>query len=381
MKKIAVVLAATISACPIVAHADIKVGVTISASGPAASLGIPERNAIALAPKEMNGEPVSYIVLDDASDPTIARRNIERLVTQDGVDIVIGSSTSPASLAMVEVAGQTKTPMISLGASRAIIFPMNENKKWAFKTPFNDATQAGATVKDMLARGYKTVATFAFNDAYGEGWVQEFKPLAEAAGLKFVAEEKFNPKDTSVTAQALKVVAARPDAVLIVASGTPGALPQIALTQRGYQGQVYQTTGVVNGEFLKIGGKAVEGLLIAGNPISVASELPQEHPAQAEAAKFAKAYNERHGGGSVSAFAGYAQDALLLLEGALPKAMESARPGTPEFRAALRDAIEKSDGVQTTSGPVTMSPEDHNGYTSDAPIMIRVKNGAFSIAQ
>ncbi|MES4992599.1 ABC transporter substrate-binding protein [Phyllobacterium sp. 22229] len=381
VNRIALVLSATISAMPISAHAELKVGVTISASGPAASLGIPERNAIALAPKEMNGETVSYIVLDDASDPTVARRNIERLVTQDGVDIVIGSSTSPASLAMTEVAGRTKTPMISLGASRAIIFPQNENTKWAFKTPFNDATQAAATVKDMIARGYKTVATFAFNDAYGEGWVQEFKPVAEAAGLKIVAQEKFNPKDTSVTAQALKIAAAQPDAVLVVASGTPGALPQIALAQRGYSGQVYQTTGVVNADFIKIGGKAVEGVLIAGNPISVALQLPDGHPAQAEASKFAQAYNERFGGGSVSAFAGYAQDALLLLHAALPKAMEVGDPGTPEFRAALRDAIENSDSVKTTSGPVTMSAGDHNGYSSDAPIIIRVVDGNFTVAR
>ncbi|AMD56765.1 branched-chain amino acid ABC transporter substrate-binding protein [Agrobacterium tumefaciens] len=381
MNKTGLVIFASILALPISASAEIKVGVVVSASGPAASLGIPERNAVLLAPKQIGGETVTYIVLDDNSDPTVARKNIERLVSQDHVDVVLGSSTSPASLAMVEVAGQTKTPMISFGASRAIIFPPNENNKWAFKTPFNDATTAAATVKDMVARKFKTVATIAFNDAYGEGWVNEFKPAAEAAGLKIVAEEKFNAKDTSVTGQALKIVSAKPDAVLVVASGTPGSLPQIALSERGFKGQVYQTTGVVNAQFLKIGGKSVEGVLIAADPISVASQLPDSNPAKNAASSFATEYNKQYGADSVSAFAGYAQDAILLVQAAIPVALHNAKPGTDEFRAALRDAIEKSKDVQTTAGPVTMSATDHNGYSADAPVMIQAVNGAFTVAR
>lgn len=380
MKKSALALTLLLVAAPVAANAEIKIGVSVSASGPAASLGIPQRNAITLGPKEIAGEPVTYIVLDDASDPTVARRNAERFVSQDTVDLILGSSTSPATLAMIEVAGKSKTPMISFGASRAIIFPQDDNRKWVFKTPFNDVTTAAATVNDMKARNVKTVATIAFNDAYGEGWVNEFAPLAKAAGIELVAQEKFNPKDTSVTAQVLKVISVRPDAVLVAASGTPGALPQIALSERGYGGKVYQTTGVVNAEFLRIGGKALEGTLVAADPISVAMQLPEGHPAKNEAVTFATSYNASFGENSVSAFSGYAWDAILISQAAISKVTGGARPGTAQFRAALREAIETSTDVQTTAGQVTMTATDHNGFAADAPIIIRVTNGTFSVA-
>jgi branched-chain amino acid transport system substrate-binding protein len=363
------------------AAAQIKIGVTVSATGAAASLGIPERNAISLAPKEIGGKSVEYIVLDDASDPTTARRNIERLTTESNVDLVIGSSTTPASLAMVEVAGRTKTPMISLGAGRSIIYPTDANKKWVFKTPYNDATQATATVNHMKSLGVKTVATIAFNDAYGEGWVKEFMAAAEKAGLKVVTNELYSRTDTSVTAQVLKIMSGNPDAVLVAASGTPGALPQATLVERGYKGKVYQTTGVVNNDFIRVGGKAVEGTLIAGNPFSVAAQLPDNHPAKSVGATFAKRYDEAFGKGSASAFAGYAWDAILLAEAAIPMALKSGAPGTERFRAALRDAIESSRAVATTAGPVTMNANDHNGYGEDAPTMLTIKGGLFTISK
>lgn len=360
------------------AFAQIKIGVTVSATGPAASLGIPERNAISLAPKTIGGKSVEYIILDDASDPTAARRNIERFVTEDKVDLVIGSSTSPTSLAMVEVAGRAKAPMISMGASRAIIFPMDDNRRWVFKTPYNDATTAAATVEHMKSTGVKKVATIAVNDAYGEGWVKEFRQIAEKEGISIVASELYGSKDTSVTAQVLKVIAARPDAVLVAASGTPGALPQIALSERNYTGKVYQTTGVVNADFLRVGGKAVNGTLIAANPLSVASDLPDGHPAKDPALDFTKQYDSAFGAGATSAFAGYAWDAVLIAQAAIPQALKAAQPGTAEFRSALRDEIEGLKNVATTAGPVTMTAEDHNGYSPDAPTMIEVKNGQFT---
>lgn len=361
------------------AQAQIKVGVTVSATGPAASLGIPEKNAVSLMPKTIGGKTVDYVVLDDASDPTTARRNAERFVGEDKVDLIIGSSTSPASLAMIEIAGRSKTPAISLGAARSIIHPMDDNRKWVFKTPYNDATVAGATVKHMKEAGVKTVGVIAFNDAYGEGWVAEFTPIAKEAGINIVAVEKYARNDTSVTAQALKVLSAKPDAVVIIASGTPGVLPQSTLIERGYKGKFYQTTGIVNNDFIRVGAKGVEGTLVAGAPLVVADELPQGHPARDAATAFKKAYEASYGAGSVSAFAGYAWDAALLAQFALAEATKKAEPGTEQFRAAVRDAIESAKAVPTTAGPVTMSSADHNGYSADAPVIITVRDGAWKL--
>jgi branched-chain amino acid transport system substrate-binding protein len=366
-------------ACP--ALAQIKVGVTVSATGPAASLGIPERNAITLAPKTIDGKTVEYIVLDDASDPTTARRNIERLTTEDKVDIVLGTSTTPASLAMLEVAGRTQTPMISFGAGRSIIDPVDDNRKWVFKTPYNDAATAAVTVKSMKSLGIKSLATISYNDAYGEGWVNAIVPIAEKNGITIAARELYSRNDTSVTAQILKIMSANPDAVLIVASGSPGALPQTTFVERGYKGKIYQTTGVVNNDFLRVGGKAVEGSLIAGDPVSVAAQLPDGHPAKPAAVAFTTKYDEAFGKGSANAFARYGWDAILMLQAVVPVAAKSAAPGTPQFRAALRDAIEASKSVPTTAGLVTMSPTDHNGYSVEAPVMLVVKDGQFTYAR
>jgi len=360
------------------AVAEVKIGVVISATGPSSSLGIPGRNAITLAPKEIGGQPVTYIVLDDESDPTAARRNIERLITVDKVDLVIGTSSTPNSLAMVEVAGRGKTPMIALGAGRSIIHPMDENRKWVFKTPYNDSATAGATVNDMVERGFKKVATINVDDAYGQGWIKEFRPLAEAKGIEIVASEVYGGRDTSATAQALRVRAASPDAVLVASFGTPGALPQLAFAERGYKPIVYQTTGVANAEFIRVGGAAVEGTLIAANPLSVAAQLPDDNPAKEAALAFTKKYDAAFGEGSTSAFAGYAWDAVLLAQAAIPVALQSHQPGTEEFRTALRDAIEGLENVATTAGPVTMSPEDHNGYAADAPVIITITDGKYT---
>lgn len=361
------------------AVAQVKVGISVSATGPAATLGIPEKNAVSLMPKTVGGASVEYIVLDDASDPTAARRNIDRLINDDHVDLVIGSSTSPNSLAMVEAAGKGETPMISLGAAKSIIAPMDANKKWVFKTPYNDAIVASATVAHMKKHGLMTVGAITFNDAYGEGWLAEFAPLAKAAGISIVATEKYSRTDTSVTAQALKLIAAKPAAILIVASGTPGVLPQATLVERGYQGKFYQTTGIVNKDFVRVGGKAVEGTLVAGAPMTVASLLPDSHPAAKEAKAFEKSYEAVFGAGSVSAFAGYAWDAALISQYALGEAVKKAKPGTKEFRAAVRDAVESGKNIATTAGPVNMTADDHNGYSPSAPVMITIQGGKWTI--
>lgn len=366
---------AAASAC-----AQIKIGVTVSSTGPAASLGLPERNAVALMPKEVGKYKIEYFVLDDASDTTAARRNFEKLVTQEKVDLVIGSSTSPNSLAMIDVASQSATPMISLGAAKAIISPMDSSRRWVFKTPYNDEITALVTAKDMVRHKVKTVGFIGFNDAYGESWSQEFRAAAKKSGLGVVATESYNRTDMSVTSQVLRIMIAKPDAVIVAGSGTPAVLPQATLVSRGYTGRIYQTTGVTNNDFIRVGGKNVEGALVAAAPVVVAAELPNNHPARGPATDFKRLYEQAHGADSVNSFAGYAWDAWLLARDAIQRVGDRATPGTAEFRKALRDALESGKEVATTNGLVTMSAEDHNGFGPDAPVLINVRNGKWTVA-
>ena len=375
-KKTLVALAATLAAATL-AHADVNVGVTVSATGPAASLGIPEKNTIALMPQTIGGQKINYIVLDDASDTTQAVSNTRKLITESKVDVILGSTVTPNSLAMIDVVAENKTPMISMAASARIVEPMDAKRYWVFKTPQNDIMMSLAIATSMADNGVKTVGYIGFSDAYGEGWYTEFAKAAGLKGLTIVANERYARTDTSVTGQALKIVAAKPDAVLVGASGTPAVLPQRALKERGYTGRYYQTHGVANNDFLRVGGKDVEGTLLPSGPVLVAAQLPAGHPVKKSALEYIAKYEAMYGKGSVSTFGGHAWDAGQLMQVAVAGALKKAQPGTPEFRAALRDALEGAKEVHGAHGIFNMSATDHLGLDQRARVMVKIENGAW----
>jgi branched-chain amino acid transport system substrate-binding protein len=359
------------------ALADINVGVTVSATGPAASLGIPERNTFALLPTMVAGQKLNYIVLDDASDTTAAVRNARKFVTEDKVDIVIGSTVTPNSLAMIDVVAESETPMISMAASKAIVEPVDAKRRWVFKTPQNDAQMSTAIVQHMLDNKIQTVAYIGFSDAYGEGWAREFGSIAELRKLKLVASERFARSDLAVTGQILKILAAKPDAVLIGGSGTPAALPQKTLKERGYTGRIYQTHGVANADFLRVCGKDCEGTFLPSGPMLVADQLPADNPVKKSATAYVRAYEAAHGKGSASTFGGHAWDAFRLLEAAVPAALKAGQPGSKAFRAGLRDALEKTSNLPGAHGIFNMSDKDHLGLDQRARVMVKIENGSW----
>jgi branched-chain amino acid transport system substrate-binding protein len=280
---------------------------------------------------------------------------------------------------MIDVAAETQTPMISMAASARIVSPMDDKKRWVFKTPQNDQQMASAIIEHMNASNVKKVSFIGFANAYGEGWYEQFKKLAEGAGIEVVANERFNPADTSVTGQALKLMSVKPDAVFIAGSGTPAALPQKTLRERGYKGPVYQTHGVANNDFLRICGKDCEGTLLPVGPVQMARSLPDSHPVKASAMTYVEKYEAANGAGSVSSFGAYAWDAGVLLEAAVPTALKAAKPGSAEFRAALRDALEGVKEVAGATGIYTMSADDHLGLDERSRVMIEIRNGTWSL--
>jgi len=364
-----------------VAAQDLKVGVTVSATGPAASLGIPERNTFALMPTTIGGRKVQYIILDDASDTTSAVKNTRKLIAEDNVDVIVGSTVTPNSLAMIDIAAETETPMISMAASSRIVDPVDAKRRWVFKTPQNDQQMAVVIISHMLSKGIKTVGFIGFADAYGEGWWNEFSKIAEARGLKILANERYQRTDTSVTGQVLKIVSAKPDAVLIAGSGTPAALPQKTLKERGYPGTVYQTHGVANRDFLRVCGKDCEGTWLPAGPVLVADQLPADHPVKKSATAYVEAYEKAHGKNSVSTFGAHAWDAGILLQAAVPVALKKAQPGTKAFKAALRDALEGVKEVAGAHGIFNMSPKDHLGFDQRAAVMVQIVNGDWKLVK
>ena len=362
------------------AFAQIKVGVTISTTGPAAAIGAPTRNAMLLWPKEVAGQKVEYIILDDGSDTTNAVRNLRKLTAEEKVDIVVGPNTTPNALAMLDALAESQTPMVALAASASIVEPQDARRAWAFKMPQNDTHMTTILTQHMADNGIKTVAFIGFADAYGEGWWREFSKLAEVRKLTIVANERFARTDTSVTGQVLKIMAAKPDAVLVAGSATPAVLPQKTLVERGYQGRIYQTHGIGTLEFLKVGGKDVEGTFFPTGPAVVAKQLPANNPVRKVALDFTQRYEAAYGEGTVTQFAADAWGAWMLIANAVPQALKSAKPGTVEFRTALRAALENTRELTVPQGVITMNPRDHVGLDQRSRVMGRIQGGRFTYA-
>lgn len=360
------------------AHAQIKVGVTLSTTGPAAAIGIPSKNTVLMWPKTLGGQPVQLVLLDDASDPGNAVRNTKKFLSEDKVDVVVGPNITPNALAMLDAIAEAETPMLALAASAAIVEPQEGRRKWAFKMPQNDSHMATVLTEHMSNHGIKTVGFIGFADAYGEGWWREFSKLAELRKIKIVANERYVRTDSSVTGQVLKMMAAHPDAMFIAGSSTPAALPQKTLVERGYKGPIYQTHGIGTYEFLKMGGKDVEGTLFPTGPSVVAKQLPENHPVKKVAIDFVKRYEAKYGVDTVTQFAGDAWGAYLLLDDATKRALKTgARPGTKAFRAALRTALENTRELIVPNGVMNMNAKDHVGFDQRSRVMATIRQGKF----
>ena len=373
--KLKFVVALSLASVATSALADINVGVTLSTTGPTASLGIPEKNTIALLPKSIGGQKVNYIVLDDATDPTAASKNARKLVSEDKVDVIIGSTATPTSTAVLEVAAESKTPQIAL----APFAPAADKAAWVFQMPQDFGIMAGAIAKHMVANGVKTVGFIGYSDGYGELWLREMNRAAAANGIKMVATERYNRTDTSVTGQILKIMSTNPDAVLVAGSGTPAVLPQATLVEHGYKGRIYQTHGAANKDFLRVGGKNVEGTVLPVGPILVAEQLPDSNASKAVALNYIKLYEAAYGADTRNAFGAHAWDAGLLLQRAIPEALKKAKPGTAEFRAALREAMENVEEMPADHGVFSFSANDHRGLDSRAVVMVRVEKGTWKL--
>ncbi|NLY63598.1 MAG: ABC transporter substrate-binding protein [Alcaligenaceae bacterium] len=358
------------------AQTVVNVGVSVSATGPAASLGIPEKNTVDVIPTDVNGVTVKYFVLDDATDTAQAVRNMRKLISENNIDVMVGSTVTPGSLAMVDVAAENKVPVISLAGNAVVVEPQEGAKKWAFKTPQNDFLMAQALAHAMKQANVKKLGFIGFADAYGQSWLQEVKNVLKDTDIKIVAEESYNRPDTSVTGQVLKLIAAKPDAILIGTAGTPGALPQRELKQRGFKGQLYHTHGSANSDFLRVCAKACEGLVLPVGPLLVASQLSDSNPVKAEGLSYIESYEAKFGAGSVSVFGGHMWDAGALINAAIPKAIASgAQPGSEAFRVAMRDALESSTDVKGVHGIFNTNANDHTGLDDRSRVLVKVVDG------
>jgi len=358
------------------AQADINIGISLPLTGPANGLGIPMQKGIGLWPASIGGEKLNVVVLDDGSDPTKGVQNAKRFVTEK-MDIVMGSAATPVAIAMSDTVAEAATPHFMF--SPAVLQAGKDS--WAFRLPQSNAVMSHAMLKHMSKLGVKTVGFLGYTDAYGESWLKDFQAEAAAMGvpIKVIATERFARTDTAVTAQALKLTSANPDAVLIVASGSGAAMPHKAIIERGYKGKVYQTHAAATRDLMRIGGKDVEGAYVVSGPCVIAEQLPDAHPSKKVAIDFVQKFEKANGPGSRNQFAGHAHDAALVLEKIIPMALKKAKPGTPEFRAALKDATETMGRTVVSHGVLTYSKDNHWGFTTETGVILKVVNGDWKV--
>ena len=361
------------------ADAQIRIGITVSASGPGAALGQPQMMTVKALPKEIDGQKVTYIALDDESDPTKAAQNARKLIAEDKVDALIGSSLTPTSMPLIDIASEAKTPLLSLAAAAELVTPMDAKRRWVFKVVPNDDLLAGAIMKYIAKTGVKKLGYIGVSDGYGEGYYKALSQLAPKLGITLTSHEVYGRGDSSVTGQVLKIIATKPDAVFIASAGTPAVLPQKALRERGYKGPIFQTHGVSTEQFIKLGGKDVEGTIYAGEVFTIANDLPKSSPFRAAPAKFVKAYEAVYNGKEPNIFGAHLWDTVTLIEHAVPAALKHGKPGTEAFRSALRDALERSKDIYLDNGLSNMSPTNHNGYDQRSAFLIQVRGGAFRL--
>jgi branched-chain amino acid transport system substrate-binding protein len=371
---IAVVLALGVAA----ASAQVKIGLMVSATGPTSAIGIPQKNTAALLPTRVGETSVEYIQLEDGGDTTRAVQNAKKLIGEHNVDALIGPSTTPNAFAILDIIAQAKVPLLATVGTQSVAEPVDAKKRWVFKTTQNDDLIAAALIKHMARNSVKTVGFIGFNDPYGENWYKVFGALADKAGIRIVASERYARADQSVTGQALKLIAARPEAVLIAAVGGPAVLPQTTLFDQGYKGRVYQTHAVATDDFIKLGKEKVEGTVLAAGSMLVIDDIIDSDPIKKVALAYIGAY-EKQFGQKPATFGANTYDAGLIVQRAIPSALKVAKPGTEAFRSALRDAIEQERDVVGCQGVFNMSASNHNGMDERARVMVTVKDGRFRL--
>lgn len=369
-------LAASCAALAVLAGptwAQVRVGVVSSATGPTAVVGIPQKNTVALLPRRIGDLTVDYIAYDDASDATQTVTLFKKLISEHKVDAIIGPTGSPNAMAVIPFVAEAGVPLLAPVGTTAVVLPMDEKKRWVFKTTQNDGLIAEALIGHMKKRGVRTVGFIGYNDPYGESWLKEFSAQAQKAGIALSAVERYQRTDQSVTGQVLKLLAAKPDAVLVAGTGGPAVLPHLTLVDQGYKGAIYQTHGAATPEFIRLGGKKVEGSFMAASLMLALNEIPDSNPSKPVAQGYIAAYEKLHGA-KAATFGANVYDAGLLLKRAIPLAAQKGKPGSAEFRAALRDALEQTKEFVATQGVYNMSAEDHSGFDQRGRVMLTIRD-------
>jgi branched-chain amino acid transport system substrate-binding protein len=368
--SVAVTLAAS------AAHpADITVGFVTSLSGPASSIGLNYDKGMKAAYAYQNavgGKAIRLIKLDDGSDPSAATQNARKLVEQDHVDFMLGTSSAPGTNAMLTVANELKVPFAAISP---VNLPLPTGQPWGIAMPQTPALMVKVIADRMKRDGIKTAGYIGFSDSWGDLVYNGAKAAEKDGAVTITTNERYARTDTTVTAQALKVIATRPDAMLDGGSATQAALPMLELRKLGFKGSFFGTPALLNRDFVRIGGQAAEGVQVSAGPVIVTAQLPDSHFAKQIGATFHEVFKKENGADADDGFSGYAFDAWVIFLKAAEVALMHAEPGTQEFRQALMDAIYANHDVTGVHAVYNFSPKSYYGVDERSLVVVKLVNG------
>lgn len=358
------------------AEEPVKIGAIFCVTGRSAPLGVPEKRTAQMLAEQMNeqggllGHDVEVIIKDDKSKPTEAALAAQDLIENEKVTAIIGPSTTPNTMAIVDVCQKAEVPLVSCAAGAPITNPV---KKWVFAVPQTDVLAVGKIVEYLKAEEISSVATIYAANGYGESGQQQLKEQLPAADIEIVASESFGSDDTDMTSQVTRIKGKDPEAVICWGTNPGPAIVAKNMQTLGMEMPLLQSHGVANRKFIELGGEAVNGVMLPAGRLIVYQEIPEDDPQKEVLETYANDFEDKYGE-SADTFGGHAYDAFNIT-------VEAVKRAGSGDRAAVRDEIEATDGFVGTAGIFDYSPEDHNGLTKEAFVWVEIVGGDWALAE
>ena len=354
----------------------IKIGVSGPFTGGSSSMGVSMRDGVRIAADEINAagginvggtkRPIQLIERDDEAKNELGVQIAQELINKEQVAATVGFINTGVALAATRFYQEAEIPVFDNVATGTLVTKQFPAPSYVFRNAANDTIQSAMIVEEAIARqGFKKVAILADSTNYGQLGKDDLTKALAAKGITPVAVEKFNIKDTDMTAQILKAKEAGAEAILTYAIGPELAQIANGMAKLGWKVPMIGSWTLSMASYIDTAGPNGDGAIMPETFIQL--------PTTPKRTAFIAAYKAKTGldrmPSPVSAAQGY--DSIYLVAAAIEQAKST---DGPKVREALENLQKKIDGVVTTyDHPFTK--DDHEAISGNIPVMGIVKGG------
>jgi branched-chain amino acid transport system substrate-binding protein len=361
------------------AQSEFKVGFVLSQIGPLAELAKTYLDGAEVGVAMVNetggigGLKVRLIACDTQGQEPQAVICAKKLINDDKVNMMIGATGTPPTMAIIPTVESAGVPLFGMGAGRVIWEPV---KKWVFKSfPSND-DQIPAELDYAKKKGWNRIALLTDNTSFGKDTAEMTRDVVKKYGMELVADESYSPSDTDVSAQVTRVRAAKPDVVLNLAGTIPlGILVAKKATQLGMKTPLVQGMNFVVDNYPGMVPQAIGQSYFAGSKMMV--DLPSSDPLYGNITAFRKKYAEMRGASAKPNGNTITVPDILLMVQKVTQGMGD-KVLDPE---ALRTAIENAHDIPELQGIWNLSPTNHGNSFAAGTVMLTNVNGTWKLAE